>query len=130
MALPLLGTLIGGAISALSQLGKSWLETRKVKAEGKIAIATAEIQAKVVKIEKEASMDTISAEDMRYSYKDELWSIVFAAILIASFLPWTQPYVKTGFQFLKTETPEWFEWAFLGIIAASFGLRTWVGWKK
>ena len=62
--------IIAGIVSGITALGKSWLETRKVKAAGKIEVATAEIKAKVTKIEKEAEMDIQSTNDMRYSWKD------------------------------------------------------------
>lgn len=122
--------IIGGVVSAIASLGKSWLENRKVKAEGAIDISKAKIQAKVTKIEKEADMDLASVSDMKHSWKDELWTIFFVAVLTGCFLPWTQPYIRDGFIFLKLHTPDWFQWGFLGAIVASFGLRTWTGWKK
>ncbi len=124
--LPLLAPILG----FLGSLGKSWLDTRKAKVVGKLRITEAKIDAKVSKIQAEGNMDIQSVNDMRYSWKDEFWSLIFGAILIGCFLPWTQPYIQTGFAFMKDSTPEWFEWGLLGIIAASFGLRTFMGWKK
>ena len=124
--LPLLAPILG----FLGSLGKSWLDTRKAKVVGKLRITEAKIEAKVTKIKAEGNMDIQSVNDMRYSWKDEFWSLIFGAILIGCFLPWTQPYIQTGFVFMKDSTPEWFEWGLLGIIAASFGLRTFMGWKK
>ena len=122
--------LIGAALATIGGAFKSWMDAKKVKQEGKVTIATAEIQAKVAKIEKEADMDIQSTSDMRYSWKDEWFTILLSLPFIGSFLPWTQKYVADGFNFLKLNTPDWYQWAFVGAIAASFGLRTWMGWKK
>ena len=123
-------SIIGVIASAVGSMFSSWMETRKVKAQGKIAIAQAEIQAKVTKIEKEAQMDIISASDMRYSWKDEWFVLLLSLPFIGSFVPQVQPYVRDGFIFLRDYTPDWYQWAFLGAIVASFGLRTWTGWRK
>ena len=126
MAIPFIGAIISG----ISSVASSWMETRKVKAQGKIDITKANIQAKVTKIEKEAEMDVRSVDGMKHSWKDEWFTIILSAPFIASFIPYTQPYVEAGFAFLTNSTPEWYQWAFLGAIVASFGLRTWTGWKK
>jgi len=122
--------LLGVIASTVGTIFTSWMDTRKVKAAGKIALATAKVEAKVKKIEQQGQMDIQGVNDMKYSWKDEMWTIFFIGVLVCSFLPWTQPYIKEGFIFLKAETPDWFSWAFLGAIAATFGLRTWMGWKK
>ena len=121
--------IIGPILSTIGALGKSWLETRKVKAEGKIAIAQANVAAVVKKVEQQGQMDLQSVDGMQHSWKDEAWTIWFIGVLTACFIPWSQPYVKEGFIFLKESAPEWFSWAFLGTIAATFGLRTWGSFK-
>jgi hypothetical protein len=108
----------------LGTLGKSWIEKKKVKAEGKIKIETAKISAQVKRESDQGEMDKQSVSDMRYSWKDEFLVIVLTAPFIACFIPPLTPYVKEGFAVLSG-TPEWYRWAFLGAIAASFGLRTW-----
>ena len=60
---------------------------------------------------------------MGESWKDEFWSLIFGAILICCFLPWTQPYVKEGFVFLQESTPNWFSNMLYIIIGSSFGYR-------
>ena len=57
------------------------------------------------------------------SWKDEAWTIFFIAVLTACFLPWTQEYVREGFIFLDTSTPDWFANCIYISIAASFGYR-------
>ena len=39
------------------------------------------------------------------------------------FLPFTQDYVKKGFEFLSTSTPEWFTHIILISVSASYGIR-------
>ena len=45
-----------------------------------------------------------------------------SGILAMCFIPSLQPYLAEGFAILDT-TPEWFRWAMLASIGASFGLR-------
>lgn len=121
---------IGAAISAIGSVAKSWLETRKVKAQGQIDIAKAKVDAKVKKVELEAQMDLSAVDGMRYSWKDEFLVLLLAAPYVGCFIPPIAPYIDQGFKILESSTPEWYRWAFLGAIVASFGLRTWTGWKK
>lgn len=114
----------------LGTIGQSWMEKRKIRAEGKIKIEEAKINAKVRKVDNLHDLDQKSVSDMRFSWKDEFWSLVFGLILLASFIPQTQPYIKEGFVFMKESTPWWFEYSLVGIIAASFGLRGWQFWKN
>lgn len=121
-------TIVSAVVGLASTLGKSWIEKKKIKAEGKIKITQAKVDARVKREENLHSLDQTAASDMKFSWKDEFWSIIFAAILVSCFLPWTQPYLKTGFIFMKTYTPWWFEYSLVGIIAATFGLRGWNFW--
>jgi hypothetical protein len=45
------------------------------------------------------------------------------------FIPGLDVYATRGFEILQG-TPEWYRWALTGMIAATFGLRTWVGFRK
>lgn len=121
--------IIGAIVSAVSSIGKSWLENRKVKAQGKIAISQAKINARVKKEEAKANMDLAAMDGMRYSWKDEYLVILLSVPVILCFIPGLDQYALRGFQILN-ETPDWYRWAVTGMIAASFGLRTWTGFKK
>jgi hypothetical protein len=122
--------VIGAIISAVASVAGSWLETRKVKAEGRIQIAQAKINAQVKREEQIAQMDVIAMNDMKFSWKDELLTVWTIAVVTACFIPGLQEYVKDGFAFLQSETPAWFGWAFTGMYVAVFGLRTYKGWNK
>ena len=58
------------------------------------------------------------------SWKDELWSIVFAVVFIGSFLPYVQEYVAVGIKQIDSY-PQWFQFLFSSIVLAAFGIRMW-----
>jgi hypothetical protein len=124
MALPFLA-FIPAIVKGIASIGSSWLEKKKVEASGKVMIAQAKIQAQVKAGDRLYELDKIGATDMRFSWKDEFFVVLLAAPFIMSFIPPLAPYVKEGFDILKNSTPDWYRWAFLGAITASFGLRTW-----
>ena len=118
--------MIQALIGPIASLAGSWMESKveQTKAKGKVAQAKAEAEAEVMKVAAthEAGWEKIMAEASKDSWKDEAWTLTFIAIVIASFLPHTQPYVVQGFDALS-QTPEWFRWAMYASIAASFGIR-------
>jgi hypothetical protein len=99
-------------ISPITSLAGTWLEGKvsKAKAETEVKVARAKAEAKVYETEATSSMlnEQSLTSQMGESWKDEFWSLIFGAILICCFLPWTQPYVKEGFVFLQESTPNWF----------------------
>ena len=92
-------------ISPIASLAGTWLEGKvsKAKAETEVKVARAKAEAKVYETEATSSMlnEQSLTSQMGESWKDEFWSLIFGAILICCFLPWTQPYVKEGFVFLQ-----------------------------
>jgi len=119
--------IFGEIFGGISSLASTWLQGRveKAKAESDIKVARAKAEAKVYETEATSSMlnERSLTDQMAGSYKDEFWSLIFGAVLICSFLPWTQPYVKEGFTFLETSTPNWFSNLLYIIIGSSFGYR-------
>jgi hypothetical protein len=71
------------------------------------------------KVEWETTMAKASDD----SWKDEAWTLTFIAIIIFSFIPYFQPYVARGIEFLGT-FPEWLQWSIMASIGASFGLKS------
>ncbi len=57
-------------------------------------------------------------------WKDELWSLVFAAVFVGSFVPKLQDYVQVGIDQISAYPP-WFQFLFSSIVLASFGIRYW-----
>ena len=124
--LPIMGAILG----TIGEVAKSWLETRKVKAEGKIKIAAAKVEAEVKRQDQLGQMDVIAMDGMRFSWKDELLTIWTLGVVTACFIPGLQEYVRDGFIYLEMNTPDWFGWCFTGMYVAIFGLRTYKGWNK
>ncbi len=112
-------------VKGLVSIGTAWMEKKKVQAQGKIQIEQARIDATVKNASQLHEMDKTSSVDMRFSWKDEWFTLLLSAPFIMCFIPPLAPYVKQGFEILKESTPDWYRWAFLGAIVASFGLRTW-----
>ena len=104
--------MLSSLISPIASLAGTWLQGRvdKAKAETEVKVAKAKAEAKVYETEATSSFlnEQALTNQMGESWKDEFWSIIFGAILIASFLPFSQPYVKEGFIFLEESTPHWF----------------------
>ena len=110
--------MISQILSSVVGLGTSFLDSK------------AEIQkAKAVKEQKiaegTANWETMAMDASKSSWKDELWTIVFVAILLANFIPWggMQDIMQRGFENLSN-CPEWVTWGIYASIASSFGLKT------
>ena len=114
-------------ISPIASLAGTYLEGKvnKAKAETDVKVARAKAEAKVYETEATSSMlmeQNLTAQ-MAGSWKDEFWTIIFGGILVACFLPWSQPYVEEGFIFLNESTPPWFSTCLYICIGSSFGYR-------
>ncbi len=127
--IPFIGPIISGIVALGKTIGGGIVENRKIKSQGKIDISKAKITAKITKLTKEADMDLSAMKGMQFSWKDELLTIWTISVVTACFVPWSQPYIKDGFIFLRDSTPGWFGWCVTGMYAAVFGLRTIKGWK-
>lgn len=123
MALPLLGSALG----IVGDLAGSWIKGKVDKQKAETEAKVAQAKAKAVVYEKQATgeldMEKSLTEQMGGSWKDEAWTIFFIVVLSCCFLPWTQGYVKEGFVFLDTSTPDWFANCIYISITASFGYR-------
>jgi hypothetical protein len=109
-------------ISPISELVGGYF---KRKAEEKQA--THERKMEVIK--HEANWDNIQATNAGTSWKDEWLTLLFSVPLVMAFVPSAVPYVIDGFKALE-EMPEWYR-VYLGVImAASFGVRQLVNFKK
>ena len=120
-------------IPAVAELAGGWLKGKAAEkaAISQVKVAKAEAEAEVMKVAAthEAGWEKIMAQASQDSWKDEAWTLCFIAIVLGSFVPWLQPYMKQGFENLQA-APQWFSWAMYASIAASFGIRTMKGLKK
>jgi len=114
--------MIGQILGSLGGLAKSYIDS-------KTAIKLTEAEIKKKQLTGEIDWEQSAIEASKESWKDELWTIVFVAILIANFIPSMQETMAQGFANLET-TPLWVQWGMYASIAASFGIRTMRGLKK
>jgi len=110
-------------ISPIAKIAGSYLEGRQKKAEAKANLAVAKIEAKAEAARAGEKWDEQALGGAVDSFKDEAWTICFIGIILASFVPSAQPYMKSGFEFLKT-APDFIQWGILASIGASFGIKS------
>lgn len=112
----------------LIDLAANWLGRRAEKANAKH-------ERELRQINGEIGLDTMSAEDMRHSWKDEWLTIIFTVPMVVVFYgavaddPAIINRITLAVQTI-TELPEWYVHIMYGIVAASFGLRTFNAIKK
>ena len=115
-------------IQAAAGIGTQFLTNKAEKAQAKHG-------REIKKISGEIDADIASTQGMASSLKDEYLTILLSAPLVVIFYAavWGDPeqieQVKVAFEAMNT-LPEWFTWAFLGCVTASFGLRSLSNLKK
>ena len=115
LAKPLLDVAAQGVKSfAANKAAKNELKLTEIKASKK---RMEDIAAGKIAWEQSA------VDQMKNSWKDEFWTLIFGGILVGCFLPWTQDYVAKGFVFLDENTPSWFSTCLILCISASFGIK-------
>ena len=118
---------LSSLLSPIANIAGTYLQGKmdKQKAETEVKVARAKAEAKVYETEATSSMlmEQNLTNQMAGSWKDEFWTIIFGCILVACFLPWSQPYVAEGFIFLNESTPPWFSTCLYICIGSSFGYR-------
>ena len=77
----------------------------------------------------EADWDTNAQQDMKTSWKDEFYVVLFSRPLVMAFIPDMQDIVLKGFETLN-KTPDWYMLLVTGIVASVFGLRWLISRKK
>ena len=113
-------------LSPVTDIVNGHLERRHEIKKAKLATAIKKEEAKQARymreVEMEADWDMGAMRASRDSIKDEVLLFVLAAPFVCSFLPWTQEYVLKGWEYVG-KAPGWYQLSFIGVIAASFGLR-------
>jgi hypothetical protein len=113
-------------LTPIANLAGSWLDAKTTKqaAEAKLKLTEAEAKAKILLSEKTsvADWERIMAENSGSSWKDEFFVIVLSIPMILCFIPGMEGVVKHGFEQLQA-APDWYMYALLTAISASFGIR-------
>ena len=117
-------------IGPVASLAKTWIEGKQKKAQLKSQVELTKLEATKSRIEQDGSWEDKAMSASDNSWKDEAWTCAFIGIILASFIPALQPYMKEGFLFLKNDCPDWISWGILASIAGSFGLKSIAQLKK
>lgn len=115
MAAPLIISTIGGLL-------KTWLGNRA-------EVAKAKHERKVQMISRDQSWEELAMANSGASWKDEYLTLLFSVPLILCFFPQMVDHVRAGFDALEL-MPEWYRYSLSVIVAASFGVRSAIGWKR
>lgn len=89
---------------------------------GKIEVERARVQYKLADLEYDNAWEL--AQIRNSGWKDEYTLILLSIPLILVFIPWTQPYVLSGFAALE-RCPLWFQLLLCSVLAATHGIRWW-----
>ena len=108
---------------------KPALDLASTAIKGKQQIKQARIDAEQQRILNDQNWEVEQARASATSWKDELWTLVFAGIVVACFVPVAQPYISDGFEYLSS-VPAWFQWCVGVSVGASFGVKGWKEFKR
>lgn len=118
--------VIGGILSGILDIGRGFIEGEKAKQEKKLEMELRKIESRAeieIANQKAATgYDLAALEASKTSWKDEYLTVLITLPVIGSFIPGVQDSVLKGWEYLD-RAPGWFQLSFIGIIAATFGLR-------
>ncbi len=129
----MLKDLLGGLIAPVTEWMRQRGERARIRAEGQVEIAKAEIAADVAtaqaaavrahtQTDAERDWDNAAATAASRSWKDELWTLVFAIPIVLAFVPGCAPFVAVGFAAIAS-APGWYQAGFAASVAFAFGVR-------
>ncbi len=126
MLAKLIATLTGQTVEAVLEYKNT---KRKLKAEIELEKLRGKAEyerAKTARAEASEGRDHEweLASIQNSGWKDEWVLIVLSIPMILVFIPWTQPFIETGFDALDS-TPLWYRTIVASIYLATFGLRLW-----
>ena len=122
--------MLQALLGPIGNIATTFLKNRAEKAKAKQKLEVAKIEAATKKVQSDANWEEKAMDASANSWKDELWTLTFIAIIVACFIPACQPYLSDGFKFLREDCPDWLSYGILASIAASFGLKSIAKLKK
>ncbi len=122
-----LGKIFGGGVfdSVLGMVGDYFKEKRKLKLmEASLKQTVVLEQQKRITTQQTADInwDLTQIEASKGSWKDELWTVVFAIVFMMNFIPYFNPWVKQGWETLGSIDTFW-KSVFATAIGAAFSTR-------
>ena len=131
--------LIAAALGVAGQTLGSWMEGKKIEKEATMEIkkieALGRVEAAKALAQIEAEYDNYAQLAMKTSWKDEYLVIILSMPYLVSFaVPFIalfsdvdmSPQVAEAWRIIGT-APDWYQWSFMGVIIATFGLRWMAG---
>lgn len=128
-----LKSLVGAITAPATEWLRGYGERAKIREQGRIVITEAEVRGDIAAAE--ASAQRAAAQDAAdqqwdieasraaaRSWKDELWTIVFALPIVLAFVPGGAGLVAVGFQSIA-QAPGWYQAGFAASIAFAYGIR-------
>lgn len=120
----LIASFAKGLVSPVTEIVGNYQKRKRVKLEGDIAIARAQTNSLVKRLETEQAGD-IAWQNLSIknsSWKDEWFTVILSIPAILCFVPGMVQFVEQGFAALQL-CPDWYRWAFLVAVSASFGYK-------
>jgi hypothetical protein len=121
MGIPVLDIVTGGF-----GLVKGLIDNKKAKQEKQLEIDLKKMEhladLEMADQKAETDYDLAALSGQVSSWKDEYLTILLSLPVIGSFVPGVQDSVVRGWDYLG-KAPVWFQTSFIGVIAATFGLR-------
>lgn len=119
----ILATPLSAAGTLIGNYFEHKMELSRLAKEAEIARAKAEVEAA-------ADIDSKQVEENKTSWKDEYIVAIVTIPIVASFIPYLQPFVKAGFYVLYHEVPDWYIGLFITVCVSVMGARAYTGFKS
>ena len=107
------------ALMGVLGIGGDYLKAKATLKQTKVESETRVIEKAA---DHTAEWEQLHAKGSQTSWKDEFWTLIWAAPLIMCFTPGGQEYALAGFKALAG-MPEWYTYVLVTIVLASFGIR-------
>lgn len=125
--------VINGIVGIVKEPVVEWQKRKTIKQQSQNKVneilAEAEVAKATIRLELarkgqtiEADWDARAQESMKHSWKDEYLLFILTLPIIGSFIPGVQDHVAVGWGYVA-DAPQWYIISFLGLVAATFGLR-------
>lgn len=127
----MIGTILSAIASPISNGFQAWNKRKETEREMAGEVAKAKVNYKIRRYELktkrlEAQADRDLSYDMQvlrnrqHTWVDEFIVVAVVGITLLAFLPWTQPYVKEGWDAVA-DAPFWFQFAWITVIVSTLG---------